>query len=79
VLGWSVRHRDSAYVLLAADSWLGLRGQLLFRGEPDGLLFATFLQLANPAARRLWTAITPRHERIVSSLLTHAAIRVGVG
>ena len=36
VLGWKVKHSDPAFVLLAADSWLGLRGQLLFRREPDG-------------------------------------------
>lgn len=75
VLGWKVEHSDPAYVLLAADSWLGLRGRLLFRSEPDGLLFATFVQQTNPAARALWAAITPRHQQIVSSLLTHAAGR----
>ncbi len=76
VLGWQVKHRDESYVLLGADSWLGLRGQLLFRTEPDGLLFATFLELTNPAARALWAAITPHHQRVVRSLLTHAATRV---
>ena len=75
VLGWKVEHSDSDYVLLAADSWLGLRGRLLFRSESDGLLFATLVQLSNPAVRALWVAITPRHQRIVSSLLRHAAAR----
>ena len=78
VLGWKVKHGDSDFVLLAADSWLGLRGQLLFRSEPDGLLFATLLQLTNPAARALWAAITPRHQRVVRSLLTHAADRAQI-
>jgi hypothetical protein len=73
VLGWEVKHSDPASVLLSADSWLGLRGQLLFRSQPDGLLFATFVQQTNPAARALWAAITPRHQRVVRSLLTHAA------
>ena len=76
VLGWKVEHSDQDFVLLAADSWLGLRGQLLFRSEPDGLLFATFVQHTNPAARALWAAITPRHQRVVRSLLTHAASRL---
>ena len=75
VLGWKVKHCDPAFVLLAADSWLGLRGQLLFRSEPHGLLFATFLQHTNPAARALWAAITPRHQHVVRSLLTHAVKR----
>jgi hypothetical protein len=78
VLGWKVEHSDPVFVLLAADSWLGLRGRLLFRSEPDGLLFATFVQLANPAVRALWAAVTPRHQHVVRSLLTHAAGRVGV-
>ena len=75
VLGWKVTHSDPAFVLLAADSWLGLRGQLLFRSEADGLLFATFVQQTNPAARALWAAIARRHQRVVRSLLTHAASR----
>jgi len=75
VLGWQVKHAEPSYVLLGADSWLGLRGQLLFRTQPDGLLFATLLQLTNPAARALWAAITPHHQRVVRSLLTHAATR----
>ena len=73
VLGWKVKRSDPDVVLLAADSWLGLRAELLFRSEPDGLLFATLLQQTNPAARTLWAAITPHHVRVVRSLLTHAA------
>jgi hypothetical protein len=76
VLGWKRRHDDSDFLLLAADSWFGLRGELLFRSEPDGLLFATFVQQTNPAARALWAAITQRHQRVVRSLLTHGATRI---
>lgn len=76
VLGWKVEHSDQDFVLLAADSWLGLRGQLLFRSEPDGLLFATFVQQTNPVVRTLWAAITLRHQHVVRSLLTHAASRL---
>ena len=79
VLGWKVQHSDSDFVLLAANSWLGLRGRLLFRAEPDGLLFATFVQLTNPAAGALWATITPRHQHVVRSLLTHAAGRTATG
>ena len=77
VLGWEVAHSDPRFVLLAADSWLGFRGQLLFRSEPHGLLFATFIQQTNTVARALWAAITPRHQRVVRSLLTHAVSRAG--
>jgi hypothetical protein len=75
VLGWHVQHSDSDFVLLAADSWLGLRGQLLFRSEPRGLLFATFVQQNNPLVRSLWVKITHRHQQVVQSLLVHAAGR----
>jgi hypothetical protein len=75
VLGWQVQHSDADFVLLAADSWLGLRGQLLFRSEPHGLLFATFIQQNNPLVRSLWVKITQRHQRVVYSLLVHAARR----
>lgn len=75
VLGWNVHYRDADVVLLAADSWLGLRGQLLFRREPRGLLFATLIQLNNPLVRVLWVAITEKHQHVVRSLLRHAGCR----
>jgi hypothetical protein len=75
VLGWKVQHSDPNFVLLAADSWLGLRGQLLFRSEPHGLLFATFIQHSNPLVRSLWAKITQRHQQVVHSLLVHAGRR----
>jgi hypothetical protein len=75
VLGWKIKHSDASHVLLAADSWLGLRGELLFRSEPGGLLFATLVQLNNPAARAVWARITPTHQDVVQSLLSHAARR----
>jgi hypothetical protein len=78
VLGWRVQHRDPEFVLLAADSWLGLRGQLLFRSEPHGLLFATFIQQNNPLVRSLWVKITDKHQQVVRSLLVHAARREAV-
>lgn len=75
VLGWSVQRSEPGFVLLAADSWLGFRGELLFRREPNGLLFSTFVQQTNPAARALWAAIAPRHRRVVRSLLSRAGRR----
>lgn len=75
VLGWRVQHTDDRFVRLTADSWLGLRGQLLFSSEPGGLLFATVIQHTSPVARLAWPAITDRHQRVVRSLLRHAARR----
>ena len=77
VLGWKVKRSDPAVVLLAADSWLGFRGELLFRSQPDGLLFSTLIQQSNPVTRALWAGITARHQHVDRSLLTHAACRAG--
>jgi hypothetical protein len=89
VLGWRVRRGDldsalldSALlgsVLLGARSWAGMPGELLFRPEPRGVLFATFVQQDNPAARARWARVTPTHQRVVRSLLTHAARRAAAG
>jgi hypothetical protein len=77
VLGWTVRRSDPEVLLLAAGSRLGLQGELLVRHEPDGLLFATIVQLHNPATRALWARITDYHQHVVQSLLVHAVRREG--
>ena len=73
VLGWEVRHSTPDYALLAATSRLGMVGELLFERRPDGLLFATFLQLGNPLARVVWARVAPPHRRVVQHLLARAA------
>jgi len=75
VLGWKVQQTGPSFALLAADSWLGLRGELLFRSQPGGLLFATMVQLNTSVARTVWATITPTHQHVVGALLTHAARR----
>ena len=56
----------------ASDRVLGWKVK---HSDPDGLLFATLVQQTNPAVRVLWAAITPRHQHVVRSLLSHAARR----
>ena len=73
VLGWEIRRSTQDFVLLGAGSRIGMPGELLFRRGRDGLLFATFVQQRNPLARLLWAGVTPTHQRVVRSLLTHAA------
>jgi hypothetical protein len=79
VLGWKIERSSPSFVLLSARSWLGLRGELLFRRERYGLLFATLIQQRNPAARATWAAITTTHQEVVQSLLTNAARREAGG
>lgn len=75
VLGWKVAHTSPTVVRLAADSLVGLRAELLFCADPGGLLFATLIQQTNPAARAVWLRVTPTHQKVVHSLLRHAAGR----
>jgi hypothetical protein len=73
VLGWEVRRSTPALALLGADGRFGISGELLFEPRPDALLFATFVRLANPAARAVWAGVAPRHRRVVRHLLGRAA------
>jgi hypothetical protein len=77
ILGWRLRHSDADFALLGADSRIGMPAELLFRPEPDGLLFATFIQQRNPLVRMLWAPIGSPHRRVVPTLLRRAAGRIG--
>jgi hypothetical protein len=79
VLGWKVQQSSPSVVLLGAESLLGLQAELLFRTEPRGLLFATLVQQNNPLARTVWVRITSIHQKVVHSLLDHAARREHAG
>src|SRR5689334_2495271 len=77
IAGWPVVHRDADYVVLQADSLLGLTGQLMTRVTDAGVEFATFARLSNPVARALWARVLPTHLDIVERLLQEAAERSG--
>jgi hypothetical protein len=79
VLGWAIVRASPEYVLLGASSPYGLSGELLFRREPDAMVFATLVMLRHPAARAGWARIEARHQDVVRSLLEHAARRVSLG
>jgi hypothetical protein len=50
-------------------------GELLFKREPDGLLYATFVRQRNPIARAIWARVETTHQQVVRSILAHAARR----
>ncbi|MDT5151775.1 MAG: hypothetical protein QOI01_3508 [Mycobacterium sp.] len=77
VLGWSVRRSTPEVVLLAADSRIGMPGQLLIMIRPEGLLFATFLQHRTVATRAVWAAVERTHVEVVHTLLERATLREG--
>jgi hypothetical protein len=72
VLGWELRKRTTDFVLLGAESRLGMPGELLFKRQPGALLFATFVQHDNQIARTLWAGVEPVHIPTVRKLLEHA-------
>jgi hypothetical protein len=76
ILGWRVRQRTPDHLLLGAGSRLGLPAELLFRREPDGLLFATFVGQHSRLARALWPRVIPGHQRTVAVLLARGARRL---
>ena len=73
VLGWSVRQSTDDFVLLGADSRIGMPAELLFKREGDALVFATFVQHGNPAARAVGGGFVPIHGPTVRRLLADAA------
>jgi hypothetical protein len=76
VLGWEMRTSTPEFVLLGAESHIGMPGQLLFKREGNGLLFATFVQHDNHLARAVWAGVQRKHLRIVGNLLEEASQRL---
>lgn len=78
VLGWQVKRSTPDYVLLGADSRVGMPGELLFKKDGDTLLFATFVHHGNLTARGLWAMVEAAHVRIVRNILDQASRRLRV-
>jgi hypothetical protein len=76
VLGWHVRKSTPDFVLLGADSRIGMPGELLVKCEPEALLFATFVQHDNLIARGVWAAVEATHVRTVRDVLEEASRRI---
>jgi hypothetical protein len=75
VLGWQVQVSTPRFVLLAANSRLGLPAQLLFWRQPDTLLFCTFVQRENAIVRAVWAAVQRVHVQVVPLVLEQASLR----
>ena len=72
VLGWEVRRSTRDYVLLGADSRIGMPAELLVTRQKRAVRIATFLEHRNPATRALWATVEPAHRRIVPRVLVRA-------
>ena len=73
VLGWEIRRITPDLVLLGAGSRIGMPGELLFKRERRGLLFATFVRHGNPVAGALWGRVERVHVATVRRLLAAVA------
>jgi hypothetical protein len=76
VLGWEIRTNTPSFVLMGRTSLIGMPGELLFKREKNGLLFATFVRQDNRLARAVWAATEPQHVPIVHNLLEQAGRRL---
>jgi hypothetical protein len=79
VLGWQIRAVDADFVLLGADSRIGMPAELVLRRQENGLLFATFGRQDSTIARAMWSSIESGHVRTVRSILEMASRRVVAG
>jgi hypothetical protein len=69
VFGWELRRGAQDYVLLGADSRIGMPAELLLRRQQRTIVVATFAELQNVIARALWAAVEPLHRRVVPFVL----------
>jgi hypothetical protein len=76
VCGWELRYSSPDVARLAADSLIGMPGELLFMRESTALLFATLIEQRSAPSRIAWSATEARHQVVVKRLLEQAAQRV---
>jgi hypothetical protein len=76
VLGWTIRDSGPDFVLLGADSHIGMPGELLLRRHDQALFFATLVRQDNAIARAMWTSVETGHLRTVRKILELAGQRV---
>jgi hypothetical protein len=69
VLGWEVRRARPDFVLLGAESRIGMPAELLLMRQEQTLLFDTFVEVGNPFARALWAPVEPAHRPVVRCVL----------
>ena len=79
VLGWRVRQSTPEFVLLGADSRIGMPGELMFTKDGETLMFATLVHHGNLLARAVWAMVEQAHVRMVRHILDQASRRLRSG
>ena len=54
VLGWRSARATPDFLLLGADSRVGMPAELVLKRDDEGILVATLIQQENPAVRAAW-------------------------
>lgn len=73
VLGYWIEANEQDYIRFSVEWALGLACDLVLYTGPSTATLASFVQFERPAARFVWPAVIPIHERIVRRWLRRAA------
>lgn len=73
ILGYRIRENEPDRIIFSVEWALGLTCDLMLRTQPSSATLASFVELTRPAAKIVWVAAIPMHERIVPRWLTRAA------
>src|SRR5215207_6651710 len=69
IVGWRILDEQPDYVLLLADSWIGMPAEVLVRRVGSELTMLTFVEQRTILARAMWATATPVHRAAVPGLL----------
>ena len=73
VLGYRIEANEQDCIRFSVEWALGLACDLVVYTGPATAAIASFVQLERPAARLVWPAVIPVHERTVTRWLSRAA------
>lgn len=73
VLGYRIGTNERDRICFSVRWRLGLASELVLSTGPTSATLASFVELERPAARIVWPAVVPMHERIVPYWLARAA------
>ena len=76
VAGWRIGDHGQDWLRMEADSWL-LAADLVVQIKPGRVSLTTFLRYDRRLAHVVWPPLSAAHRRLVPSLLTAAAARIG--
>jgi hypothetical protein len=80
VLGWDIESASPGTLVTVVHAWVGLTSRLVVSVDSGTVTVASFVRYIGPtklAARAVWAATIPLHERTLPYLLTSAVRRGG--